>query len=103
MCPLAVLLTPRRYGTISRWYAEGKTVRARWSALDGLGLAVEDALEDDVVAGVEARVAGRVEHADAAQAAVARLLRLRGRGVAAVLLRQREEDDRPAAPVAGPG
>jgi len=25
------------YGTISRWYAEGKTVRARWSALDASG------------------------------------------------------------------
>src|SRR6476646_7288423 len=90
VCPLAELLTPAFSGhdltLVGRWEDRACTLeRGRGRSFVGV-----DALEDDVVAGVEARVAGRVEHADAAQAPVARLLRLGRRGVAPVRLRQRD-------------
>ena len=63
----------------------------------GLRLGVEDPREDDVVAGVQARVAGRVEHADAPQPAAAGLVALAGCRASRPLLGEREQHDRPAA------
>ena len=61
-----------------------------------LGLARVDAREDDPVAGVQARIARRIEHADRGQALGPRGARPRERRRASTGLRQRRQRDRPA-------
>src|SRR5262245_11821512 len=62
-----------------------------------LRLAPVDTREDDPVAGMKAREAGRIEHPDLSQAATPRLLGPGERLVAAFDLRDRDEDVGPPA------
>src|SRR3954451_9333176 len=59
-----------------------------------LGLALEDPLENDPIAGTKARIERRVDHADLLELRVARVLGERHRLVTSVDLRDAAQDDR---------